>query len=55
MSHAIPVVRVDCAVAAVFFFTNLVRSDIVGILVVRALMLSGILTVKVARAGIIHL
>ncbi len=51
LSYEIYVVLAVLATAAVFFVTSLVRSDIVGILVVLALMLSGVLTVDEALAG----
>ena len=50
-SYDIIVVLAVLGAAAVLFVTNLVRSDIVGILVVLALMLSGVLTVDEALAG----
>mgnify|MGYP001600000105 CR=1 FL=1 len=51
LSYETYVVLAIVAVAAVLFITNRVRSDIVGILVVLALMLSGVLTVDEALAG----
>jgi di/tricarboxylate transporter len=50
-SYEIITVLVVLVGAAVLFVTNRVRSDIVGVLVVLALMLSGILTVDEALAG----
>ncbi|MDJ0802316.1 MAG: SLC13 family permease [Desulfobacterales bacterium] len=51
LSYEIYVVLAVLAAAAVLFVINLVRSDIVGILVVLALLLSGVLTVDEALAG----
>ncbi len=51
LNYEIIVVLAVLGAAAVLFVTNLVRSDIVGILVVLALMLSGVLTVDEALAG----
>ena len=50
-NYEIIVVLAVLGAAAVLFVTNLVRSDIVGILVMLALMLSGVLTVNEALAG----
>ena len=50
-NYEITVVLAVLGGAAVLFVTNLVRSDIVGVLVVLALMLSGVLTVDEALAG----
>ncbi|MDJ0855260.1 MAG: SLC13 family permease [Desulfobacterales bacterium] len=51
LSYEIYVVLAVLAAAAVLFVINLMRSDIVGILVVLALLLSGVLTVDEALAG----
>ncbi len=51
LSYEICVVLAVLAAAAVLFVTDRVRSDIVGILVVLALTLSGVLTVDEALAG----
>ncbi|MBL0715609.1 MAG: anion permease [Desulfosarcina sp.] len=51
LSYEIIVVLAVLTGAAVLFITNLVRSDIVGVLVVLALMLSGVLTVEESLAG----
>ncbi len=51
LSYEISVVLAVLTAAAFLFVTGRVRSDIVGILVVLALMLSGVLTVEEALAG----
>ena len=51
INHDIIVVLSILAAAAFLFVTNRVRSDIVGIMVVLALMLTGVLTVEEALAG----